>query len=66
EKSYWVLACMARDYLASTRLSCTVKQICSCASDVCLCSQTSLVAWTIKRLVSSRLWLREGEAWKCF
>lgn len=60
KKSYRVLALMAKDYLACTGSSCASKRIFSCASDVCSSSRGALLARTIERLVSSRLWLREG------
>lgn len=50
---------MARDYLACSGSSAAPERTFSAAADVCSSSRGSLIALTIQRLVSTRMWLAE-------
>ncbi|KNZ56330.1 hypothetical protein VP01_2432g2, partial [Puccinia sorghi] len=55
-----VLSSLAKDYLASSALSCSAEQTFSSAADVCSSGHGSLKPRTIERCVSSHMWLKKG------
>ncbi|KAA1098491.1 hypothetical protein PGT21_035827 [Puccinia graminis f. sp. tritici] len=59
QKSYPILATMARLYLGSVGSSCAVERLFSAAADVCSSNRGRLLPSTISHCVSSLMWLRE-------